>query len=83
MHGHHCLRYSDLYLFLFWVFDEFICNHWVDATAGGVLIPWGYHQPSSQHFCTDMNYYWYGHIYKLIVYKIMNFWHTKVFLPQE
>ena len=30
--------------------DEFIYNHWVDATAGGDLFPRGYSQPSSQHF---------------------------------
>ena len=52
-------------------------------TAGGVFIPWGYHQPSSQHFCVDMNYHWYGHTYKLNVYKTSNFWNTKAFLPKD
>ena len=38
------------------IYDEFIYNYWVDATAGGDLFPRGYHQPSSQHFCADMKY---------------------------
>ena len=32
------------------IYDEFIYNHWVDATAGGDLFPLGYHQPSNQNF---------------------------------
>ena len=55
------------------IYAEFIYNHWVDATAGRVLILRGYHQLSSQHFCADMNYHWYGHIYKLFVYKTFEF----------
>ena len=39
------------------IYDEIIYNHWVDATAGGVLIPRWYHQPSSQHFCVDLGYH--------------------------
>ena len=39
------------------IYDEFINNHWVDDTAGGVLIPRGYHQTSSQNLCADMTYY--------------------------
>ena len=53
--------------------DEFICNHWVDATAGEDLFPRGYHQPSSQHFCVDLSYHWYVHVYKLTVYKTFEF----------
>ena len=59
--------------------DEFIYNYGVDATVDGVFIPWGYHQPSSQHFCVDMN----NHTFKLTVYKTYNFWNTKASLPQE
>ena len=64
------------------IYDEFIYNHCVDATAAGDFFPRGYHQPRSQHFCADMNYHWYGYIYKLTVYKILNFWNAKAFLPQ-
>ena len=42
-------------------------------TAGGVFIPRGYHLPSSQHYCADMNYHRYGHNYKLTVYKTFEF----------
>ena len=57
------------------IYDKFIYNHWVDATAGGDLFPRGYHKPSSRHClcCADMNYHWYCYIYKLTVYKILNF----------
>ena len=33
-------------------------NYWVDDIAGVVLIPREYHQPSSLHFCANMNYHW-------------------------
>ena len=65
------------------IYDEFIYNHWVDATAGGVLIPLGYHQPSSQQFCADMNYHWYDHNYKSTVNKTLNFRNTKAFHPRN
>ena len=64
------------------IYDEFIYNHWVDATAGWVLNPRGYHKPSSQHFCADMNYNWYGYIYKLTVNKTENIRNYQAFLPQ-
>ena len=40
-----------------------------------------YHKPSSQHFCVDMNYHWYGptKMYKLTVHKTLNFWNLKLF----
>ena len=68
---------------------DFVSNYWMESNvydiaihthskppkkyAGGVLIPRAYHQPLRQHFCADMNYHWYGHIYKLTVYKTFNF----------
>ena len=50
-------------------------GHW------GVILSRGYQQPSSQHFCIDMHFYLYGHIYKLTVYKTFDFFfNTKAFL---
>ena len=44
-------RASDVYTkFSPGIYDEFIYNHYGDATAGGDLFPRGYHKPSSQHF---------------------------------
>ena len=47
------------------------------------FIPRGYHQPSSQHSCVEMNCHWYGHSYELTVYEISNFWNINAFLTQE
>ena len=48
----------------------------VDAPAGVVLIPRGYHHPSSQHLCVELRYHEYVHNYKLTVNKTWNFRNT-------
>ena len=30
--------------------------HWIDTPAGGLLVPRGYHPPSSERFAIDMAY---------------------------
>ena len=64
------------------IYDEFIYNHWVDVTAGVVLIPRGYHQLSSQHVLTWITIDMVIFINKLFT-KFLIFWNTKAFLSQE
>jgi hypothetical protein len=48
------------------IFFLIICyyNHWVDTSAGGLLIPGGHHQNSRRCFVIDIVYYIYMYYYR-------------------